>query len=142
MSRLLAAAILVVLLPGLASAQESCTLRIVEATVADAKMQWTDCRSVPVTKTVAVEVEKNGAKVIETRTVTVFEKVSVVVEAELKTVKATDAAGKAIKADKLAELLKDSTPVVLTTEPLTEKQRALFKDKVIFVELPPGPKQG
>jgi 3-oxoacyl-ACP reductase-like protein len=133
----LAAVLLAALIPAFAPAQTPYSFRIVEAKVERDHVQWTDCKIVPVQKTVAVEVEKNGMKMIEMRTVTVNEKVSVVVAFDLKTVKATDAAGKAIAADKLAGLLKETPTVVVTTEPITEKHRALFKDKTVFLELPP-----
>ncbi len=138
MSRALAT-LFAVLLPGVLAAQTPGSLRIVDAKVDDDKLQWTDCKAVSVQKMIAVEVEKNGKRVIETRTVTENVMVSFVTAAELKTVKATNAAGKAISADKLAELLRDETPIVLTTGPVSEKQRALFKDKTLFVELPPPP---
>jgi 3-oxoacyl-ACP reductase-like protein len=133
----LAAVLVAALIPGFATAQESCSFRIVEAKVEKDHVQWTECKTVPVQKRVAVEVEKNGMRFIEMKTVTVNENISVVVAYDLKTLKATDAAGKAIAADKLAGLLKETPTVVVTTEPITEKHRALFKDKTVFLELPP-----
>lgn len=134
----LAAVLLAALIPGFAAAQVPGSLRIVDAKAERDKVQWTEYKTVPVQKPVTVEVVVNGMKVTEVRTVTVHETVVVTAAHELKTIKATDAAGKEIAADKLAELLKESTPVVVTTGPIAEKHRALFKDKVVFVELP-GP---
>src|SRR5438067_4376391 len=99
------------LLPARAPAQPAVPgpLQVVDAKAEKDKLQWTQSQVVPVAKEVPVEVVKNGMKFIEKRTVTVYEVVPVTRTAELKTIKATDAAGKAIDADKLAELLKDST---------------------------------
>jgi len=137
MPRVILAALLVALLPGLAAAQEACSFQIADAKVENDKVQWTECKTVPVQRMVAVEVEKDGMRFIENRTVTVHEKITVVVAFDLKTLTATDAAGKAIAADKLAGVLKESPTVVITAAPVAEKHRALFKDKVIFLELPP-----
>jgi hypothetical protein len=130
------AALLVAALPGFATAQEACSFQIVDAKVEKDKIQWTECKTVPVQRVAAFEVEKDGMKFIENRTITVHEKITVVVTADLKTLKATDAVGKAIAADKLAGLLKD-TPAVITVGPIPEKFRALFKDKAVFLEAPP-----
>lgn len=141
MPRLLAA-VLVVVLPGFAPAQP-CEFKIVDAKAEKGRVQWTECRTVPVERALSVEVEKDGKKFVEQRRVTVHESVSVVVSYEAKALKATDSAGKPIAAEKLLGLLKESTPVVTSAAPVGEKQRALFKDNVIFVELPPpGGKEG
>ena len=50
----------------------------------------------------------------------------------------TDATGKAIEADKLADRLKEG-PAVLLTAPLSDKHRKLFKDDTLFVEPNPTP---
>ncbi len=99
-------------------------------------MLWSELQLVHVTEEIVVEVEVNGMKVQEKRAVTVIKTATVTKSAELKTLKATDTNGKAIDADKLAELLKDKTPVVLLPGPMPEKHRGLFKDKTVFIELP------
>ncbi len=100
------------------------------------KLTWTETQMVPVAKEVAVTVVVNGVEKLEKRTVIAYETVAITRATALKDVKATDAAGKAIDAEKLAELLKETTAAVVTTGSLSEKHRALFKDKTVFVELP------
>lgn len=131
MSRFLAAA-LVAALPGLAFAQPG-GVQIVDAKVASGRLEWVETVAVPVQKTVQYEEVQDGKKVVKTKAVTVMELVQKTALAELKNVKATDAAGKAIAAEKLAELLKDGKSIVIGS--VTEKQRALFKDTTVFVEV-------
>jgi hypothetical protein len=112
------------------------SLQVIDAKVEKDKLTWTETIAVPVTKEIAVEVRKNGMAFIEKRTVTVLEFQQITRTMELKTLKATDAAGKAIGADKLAEMLKESTPVVVAHAAIPEKHRKLFKETTVFVELP------
>jgi hypothetical protein len=99
----------------------------------------TETNLVPVAKEVIVEVVKDGVKFAEKRTVLVTEAAKVMRTFELSKVKATDGTGTAIAADKLAELLKETTPVVLVSGPVAEKHRALFKEKTVFIEPAPLP---
>jgi hypothetical protein len=137
------AVLLVALLPGLASAQAPGSLQIVDVKVEKDRVEWAEYKAVPVQKTVAVTVLVNGMQVVENRTVTVTEMVAISRIYEIKDLKATDATGKAIPADKLAGLLKETPSAVVTTGPIPEKHRALFKDKTVFLELPqPKPVKG
>jgi hypothetical protein len=132
----LAAVLLVALVPGFVAAQAPGAPRILDVKVEKDRMVWTEYVTVPVQKTVTVTVTVNGKAVLQDRTVTVYETTARTVANELKTVKATDGAGKEIAADKLAELLKDPTPVVVSVGPISDKHRALFKEKVLVLELP------
>ncbi len=108
-----------------------------EARVVKDQLQWNQTELVPLTVEREVEEVVNGKavrrKVPET-TITVKTKV---VSESLKKVKAIDVAGKPIPADKLAEQLKEWTTVVCLPGKLTDKQRALFKEGTIFIEMPP-----
>ena len=131
------AVLLVALLPGFAAAQPTASsFQVVDARVEKDKLFWTETRTEVVMQEVATQVLVNGMFVTEKRLVPVMRPVTITRADELKGVKATDAAGKAVAADKLAEALKETTPVVVTAGPIAEKHRALFKDKVIFLELP------
>jgi hypothetical protein len=133
------AAIAVALLASAVGAQPG-SFQVVDVTVVKGKLQWTETQAIPVTKQIEVTVNVNGKNVVERRAVTVHEHISVTKEMDLKGTKVTDGAGKAIAADKVAELLKDKAPVVLVTGPVAEKHRKLFKETTVFVELPaPGP---
>ncbi|MBA4067297.1 MAG: hypothetical protein C0501_27030 [Isosphaera sp.] len=134
-----AAVLLLALAPGLAAAQGPDPFRVVDAEAKKDRLFWTVTEVATVAEQVAVEVEVNGVKRVEFRTVTKLVPVTTTRAVELNTVKVTDAAGKAIPADKLAERLKEPAPVVLVTGPVTDKHRALFKDTTIFVELPAAP---
>ncbi|AMV26599.1 hypothetical protein VT84_19530 [Gemmata sp. SH-PL17] len=132
-----ALAVLVLLcLPGRVSAQEPLGFQIVDAKVEKGKLTWSEEKAVPVARVVEVTVNINGKNVIEKRTVLEYTTSTVTQAHELKNLNATDVKGKAIGADKLAELLKEPTPVVLLIGPLADKHRALFKDKTVFVFLP------
>jgi hypothetical protein len=111
-------------------------IRVVEAKAEKGKIRWTEMKTVPVQQNVQVTVNVNGRNETQTRTVTVIQVVPLTREYDLSKVKVTDGAGKAVPADKVGELLKDATPVVLVTGTLPEKHRALFKEKTLFVEVP------
>jgi hypothetical protein len=111
-------------------------LQVVDAKIDGGEFQWDATELVPVVQEVAVEKEVNGMKVVQKQKVIVYETRTVTRAAEVKTLKATDARGKAIDTEKLAELLKDKAPVVLVSGAVPEKHRALFKDKTVFIELP------
>jgi hypothetical protein len=131
------AALFVALLPGLAFAQPTASsFQVVDAKVEKDKLFWTETRTEVAMQEVAVTVNVNGMLVTEKRLVPVMRPVTITRAEELKGLKATDAAGKAIPANKLAEALKETAPVVVVAGPIAEKHRALFKDKVIFLELP------
>ncbi len=133
-----------VMLPTAAFAQPGVpgSFRVVDAKVDKGKVTWTETQLVPTTKEVEVVVVINGVNVKQKRALTVLVPVVETLAADLKDLKATDGAGKAIDADKLAELLKESTPVVIVSGPVPEKHRKLFKDTTVFVDLSqkvPGP---
>lgn len=144
----LAATALAVLVPARANAQPELpgAFRIVEVKVDKGKVTWTEMRYTPTTKEEERVVTINGMRVTQKVAVTVYIPVMETQAIELKKLKATDAAGKAIDAEKLAELLKETTPVVFVPGSVPEKHRKLFKDTTVFVELPkpeapklPGP---
>jgi hypothetical protein len=140
---LLSALALAALLPAPALAQPAAVgpggVRIAEAKIDKGKLTWTVTEVVPVIKEIEVTVNVNGMNVVQKRAVTAYEPQSVTRTADLKGVKATDAAGKEIDADKLAERLKEATPVVFVSGTVPAKHRALFKDTTIFVEIVPLP---
>lgn len=117
-------------------------ITIIDAKADKGKLAWTEYVAVPVQKEVERVVVANGKQVTVKQTVTVHEVVPVTKAVELKGLKVTDAAGKEIDADKVAERLKEATPVVLASGALPAKHRALFKDTTLFVEPlpPPAPK--
>lgn len=131
-----------VLAPAGAFAQPG-NFQVVEVKVNRDKLTWNETRAVPVRKVVEVTVNVNGMNVVEKREITVNEIVTFTKEIGLKTVKATDGAGKAVDAEKLAEALKDGKPVVVVSGPVAAKHRALFKDSTLFIQLPgDGPPTG
>jgi hypothetical protein len=141
----LAAIALAALAPARASAQPVLPgpFRVVEAKADGGKVIWSEIKFVPQVKEEERVVVINGMNVTQKVAVTVFVPVQETIGFELKKLKATDGTGKAIAADKLAELLKESTPVVIVSGPVPEKHRALFKEKTVFLELPqPEPGKG
>lgn len=134
---LLAAAALLVA-PGAAFAQPGVPgqFQVIEAKAEKDKITWTTYKAVPVQKEVAVQVLKNGMLVTEKQTVTVTEYVPVQETLTLKALKATDGNGKAVDAEKLAEILKEGTPVVFVSGPVADKHRKLFKGSTVFLEIP------
>ena len=134
----LAAVALAVMVPARATAQPApLSFQFVDMKVEKDKLLWNDTVSVPVAKEIIVEVVQNGVKVLRTRTVTEYETRVVTRAMDLKGLKVTDATGKALDADKLAELLKEPTLVVVVSGgALPEKHRKLFKDTTIFIEMP------
>jgi hypothetical protein len=109
------------------------------AKVEKGKLLLTRTETVLVPKEVSVEVIVNGKTVVEKRVVTELQTVQSVVAIPLKELKATDAAGEPIAAEKLTELLKDETPVVVATGEVPEKFRRLFRRDVVFIILPAVP---
>jgi hypothetical protein len=134
------AVLLVAALAGPAPAQPPGGLRIADAKVEKDQLHVTEMMTVPNSEKFTYEEVVNGMKVTKTGTRTTLVAVPVVTTVALKNVKATDAAGKAIAADNLAGLLKEEQAVVVGPAPA--KQRALFKDKTIFLELPPPALKG
>jgi hypothetical protein len=112
------------------------TFQIVDAKIDGERLLWSEEQIVYVARQVEVVVMVNGMMVTEKRTEMVPELRTITKAAAVKELKASDAAGKAIDADKLAELLKEKAPVILVTGPVAEKHRALFKDKTVFIQLP------
>lgn len=135
-SALLAAFALVLFAAAPAVAQPPGVL-IVTATAGADKLTWTETVTVPVAETVTVTVQVNGMQVMENRTVIVNKAQQITREAILKDVKATDATGKAVGADKLAERLKKPAAVVVLSAPLPGEHRSLFRDDTLFLEFPP-----
>jgi hypothetical protein len=128
------------------SAQPPGFFRIAELKADGDKVAWTEMQYQTVQKEVAVTVNRNGVNVTEKRSVLETMPVTVKREVELSKLKATDAAGKAVDAKALAKRLKETTTVVIVTAPPGEKERKLFKDSTLFVQLPapevrkgPGP---
>lgn len=136
---LLAVGLLAGLLPTRANAQPTLNgnFRVVEAKADNGKLTWSEIKYVPQQKVEERVVVINGMNVKQQVAVTVMIPFQQTVAFELKKLKATDGAGKAIDADKLAGLLKEEMPVVLVTGPIPEKHRTLFREKTIFIELPP-----
>ena len=97
--------------------------RIVDAKADKGKLTWTETAAVPVEKVVDVIMVIDGKQVSVKKKVTVIEYVSVTKTGDLKGAKVTDAAGKAIEADKIAERLKETTPVVFVSGPVPAKHR-------------------
>lgn len=110
--------------------------RVVDARADRRKLTWTEYLATTVQKEIAVEEVANGKPVLVKRVVTVTEMVPVTRSVELKGLKATDGAGKAVDADKLSQRLKEPGPVVLVAGELSAKHRELFKDTTLFIELP------
>ena len=140
-SVVLAALALAVLAPTRAGAQPPFDptpggFRIVDAKADKGKLTWTETVAVPVVKEVEVIMMIDGKPVAVKKKVTTIEYVSVAKTGDLKGAKVTDAAGKAIDADKIAERLKETTPVVFVSGPVPAKHRELFKDTTVFVEFP------
>ncbi len=136
-SAVLAALAVAVVAPASALAQPAPgAFQVVDAKANKDKITWNETQAVPVQKEVVVTVNVNGMNVTEKRTVVVYEPVTITRELALKTVKVTDGTGKAVDAEKLAELLKDGKSVVLVSGPVAAKHRALFKDTTLFLELP------
>jgi hypothetical protein len=133
------AALVLAVAPARADDPAAAPFRIIDARVASGKLEWEEARTVAVPVVKQVQVVENGMVVVKNAVfmelVTVADKQAI----EVKDLKATDVAGKAVAADTLADLLKEKTPVVLMTGPLPVKHRGLFKDKTVFVELPPPP---
>lgn len=120
-----------------ALAQPPGGLSIIDAKVEKDKLTWIEAKAVPVKKLVEVTVNVNGMNVVQKQEVTVIELVSLTQSVELKTVKATDGRGRPIDAKDLAKQLKDRTPVVLLSGPITEKHRDLFNRGTVFIEMLP-----
>jgi hypothetical protein len=134
MSRKLVALFVVAVGAGPAAAQAPPALTT--AWVDKGQLLLTVTERVPVTEVVSVEVLVGEKKVVEQRTVTVFKTVEKVVPVPLDQVKATDAPGKPIPADKLTELLKEKTPVVVSySGPVPEAYRKLFKDGTVVLQI-------
>ena len=131
------ALLIVAALAGPAAAQAPPVLAT--AKVEKDQLLLTRTEPVVVPKEVTVEVIVNGKTVVEKRVVTEVQTVQRVVALPLMGVKATDATGKPIPADRLADLLKEETPVVVSAGEVPEKFRKLFKSDVVFLTLPPAP---
>lgn len=110
---------------------------LVIAKVDQGKLLVTDTKFVPVAKEVVAVVKTPDGKLVQVKKVVVtHEVVSVTRAVLLSGVKATTAAGKEVPADKLADLLKDETVVMLGHVPLSEKLRKALKDDVLCLTVP------
>jgi hypothetical protein len=133
----LVALALVALAPDRAGAQPaSGTFRVVDAWIDDGRFFWEETEPFPMQREVVVPMRIDGMTVFKKQVELVYVPTAVKKEAKVKALKASDATGKAIDADTLAELLKEKAPVVLVTGTVPEKHRALFKDKTVFIEFP------
>jgi hypothetical protein len=136
MHRLLAALLGIALaLPALAAdATASIKITVVNATVRDGKMVVTHYVNEQVAKPVTVK-EKVGDKVVTvTKTVVETVRTPVTTAFLLKEVKATGTDGKTIPAADLEQKLKDGGPVVMTSGPIGEDTRKVFKDGTVFID--------
>ena len=110
------------------------------AQITEGTLICVEYQQLPLTKKVPVQVTQNGMIVVVNVPVTEMVEIPVRSEYPLRALKqATDATGKPINNDKLAGLLKELTPVVVCQEPMSAKYRALFTDKVIYLEFLPRP---
>lgn len=143
MRRLLAAlATFALALPALAADPPKvlATVNIVNVTLQDGKMVMTSYVAQQVQKPVTVN-ERVGDKVVQvTKTATETVMTPVNVAYTLKDLKATGTDGKAIPAADLEKKLKDGGPVVLTSGPLGETARKVFKDGTVFIDQSEPPK--
>lgn len=140
MRRLLAVLAFAAALPALA-ADPPATVTVVNATLQDGKMVVTSYVAKQVQQQVTVN-EQVGDKVVPvTKTVTATVMTPVTVAFVVKDLKATGTDGKAIPAADLEKKLKDGGPVVLTSGPLGEDARKVFKDGTVFIDqsAPPQP---
>jgi hypothetical protein len=140
MNCFIATGALVILLSSPVGAQPSCptpgAVRIVYAKAEDDALQINEKTKLPVTNTSTVTIYFRGVPVELVVTETACRDVTIGRLVEWKDVKATDATGQPIGADKLAEKLKEWTPVVLITGEVGDKVRALYKDVGVFIALP------
>ena len=112
-------------------------LRIIDAKVEKGRLVWSETRYFPFTKDVEIEVEENGVKAVKKVSATDLVPVVETRGEGLKGLKATDERGKVIDAGKLAEMLKEPMPVVFALGAISDKHRALFKVKTVFIEILP-----
>lgn len=127
----------VALAPAVALAQPAPgEFQVIDVKANNGKITWNSVRAVPVRKVVEVTVNVNGMNVVEKREIVVNEFVTYASELALNKVKVTNGAGKAVDADKAAELLKGGGAVVLVSGPVAAKHRALFKETTLFIEMP------
>jgi len=100
--------------------------------------------TVPVAKEVVAEAKTPDGQVIKIKTtVIVYETRAIKKSSPLSAVKATTATGKEVSAEKLAELLKEDTVVLLSYgPPLAEKLRKALKDDVLCLTLANQPGVG
>jgi hypothetical protein len=136
------------------SAQPPGFFRFAELKADGGKVAWTETTYQAVQKEVIVVVNRNGVNVNEKQTVAQMVPVSVQRSVEIAKLKATDGAGKAVDAEALAKVLKEPTAVVIVAAPPGEKERKLFKETTLFIQLPaagkgiappvpvPGPRKG
>ncbi len=138
--RLAALLALTAALPAFA-ADPPATVTVVSATLKDGKMVVTSYVAQQVQEQVTVN-EKQGDKVVPVvKTVTRTVMTPVAVTHAVKDLKATGTDGQAIPAADLEKKLKDGGPVVLTSGPLGEAARTVFKDGTVFIDqsAPPQP---
>jgi hypothetical protein len=118
------------------SAQPPGSFRFAELKADGGKVAWTETTYQTVQKQITVTVNRNGMNVNETQTVTEMVPLSVQRSVEVAKLKVTNGAGKAVDTEALAKLLKEPTAVVIVAAPPGEKQRKLFKETTLFVQLP------
>jgi hypothetical protein len=93
---------------------------------------------VPVTKVVLVQVMKGNEVVTETRNVTEYQTVVKMVAREAKGIRAFQANGKEIEADRLRGLLRKETIVLVSPsgKEVHESYRKMLRDDVIILVFP------
>lgn len=107
--------------------------------VVDGSFEHAVPETVPVQQAVTVTgTTPDGRPVQRVKTGTTFQVVRRTVRSSLDRVSATGADGRVIPKDKLADLLKDESVVVVTYgAPAAEKYRKVFKDGTVFLTFPP-----
>ncbi len=118
------------------------TVTLTPVTVQDGTAEWVVVKMVPVTKTVEVEVFRNGQRVKELQTVTEYVSDLKVVRRPVKELNASGADGKRLASDAVAKRLVGDAVVVMFTGELAPELRKAFKDGTVFLDqTPPKPEK-
>jgi hypothetical protein len=113
--------------------------QMVVATATKTTLSWSVIRHEPQVIERKVKVLVDGVEVEKTEKATVLVPVAVEVTAALKTLKATDGAGRPVAPAQLPARLGRGAAVVLHSGPLPEVYRRALKDDAVVVELPAEP---
>ena len=118
------------------------TVTLTPVTVQDGTAEWVVIKMVPVTKTVEVEVLRNGKRVKELQTVTEYVSDLKAVRRPVKELNASGPDGKRLSADATAKALAGGGVVVMFTGELVPELRKAFKDGTVFLDqTPPKPEK-